>query len=216
MNNIKYINKQNLFKYIRNYFIILNIANIFLIFVTFNNDINNYKEIVEEYKNNILINEKEKNLAKAYLLSPNKIKCEVLLNKIYSSYLLVLEISLKIFFIIIIMYIFINKNFLVFLRNFFIIFNVIHICFTFLTYIAEVNNYEYMLEEYNNNRVTKPEEIFLIKKYLKSKKEIKHRIIIDKFIRVYYLLIFLLFRIFIIITVIYILIFFCRILLKKT
>lgn len=68
------MSKQNLFKYIRNYFIFLNIANIFLIFISFNKNIYDYEEMVEKYKNNILINKKEKDLAKAYLLSPNKIK----------------------------------------------------------------------------------------------------------------------------------------------
>lgn len=84
-----------------------------------------------------------------------------------------------------------------------------------MIYIAEVDNYEYMLEEYNNNRVTKPEEIFLVKKYLKSTKEIKYSILLNKFVKIYYLLIFLLFRILIILTIIYILIFLCKILLNK-
>ena len=183
-----YITKKKLFYYIKNYFITINIIGILFIFMDFFHEIINYQTQILE----------------------TSIKFKIFIKKAISIYYFLSIISLQVFFISLVFYIIFKERFFIYLKRFLMSFIIISLLLTSITYMAENDNYEYMIEEYKNNRVTHEKEVAMIKEYLSSEKKVKYEIFINKIFTSFYFLLYILVKIFAFILIIYLFFKFCK------
>ena len=81
------------------------------------------------------------------------------------------------------------KKYKTYILGYFILCAVIASFLIFITYCAEVGNYEWGIEEYTNGRLIKQSEIQMVKDYLSDPFKVKGYILLDKTLSVFGLMV---------------------------